>query len=412
MKAKLTNALLKSVPPPATGKTTLTDSERPGLQFRVTPTGARSWLLQKKVKGGRRLSITLGRYPEMSLAKAREEALRIELEARSGIDRIKKAEAEKAAQAKAQARTTGEILDLYIDQHLKRNLKPGLSRNERERQLRTYLAPLADIPLAGLTRGDIQKIVDQKAAQGKTTMANRLRSAICAFTSWSFQRDYILIDPGIKVQKAGIERARTRTPSIAEIKEIWAASRKLGNLWGPYFRLTTLLAQRSRKEVLQMEWSWLDFDRRQMEIPTTKNGMPHIVHLAVPTISELLTIRKQQATAGRNTKFVFTTTGNTPASGVSKAKTRLDTLINKSRAERGKEPMPHWVLHDFRRSQATALAEAGFPETVVDRLQNHVAVGSRPSQVAQVYQLADMLDERARALDYWARLVTEEITTS
>jgi integrase len=156
-----------------------------------------------------------------------------------------------------------------------------------------------------------------------------------------------------------------------------------------------------------MEWSWLDFDRRQMEIPTTKNGMPHIVHMAEPAISQLLTIRKQQATAGRNTKFVFTTTGKTPASGVSKAKTRLDTLINEARAELGKEPMPHWVLHDFRRSQATALAEAGFAETVVDRLQNHVAVGSRPSQVAQVYQLADMLDERARALDYWASLVTD-----
>lgn len=72
--------------------------------------------------------------------------------------------------------------------------------------------------------------------------------------------------------------------------------------------------------------------------------------------------------------------------------------------------MEHWVLHDLRRAQATALAEAGFPETVVDRIQNHVAVGSRPSAVAAVYTLAKLLPERARALDYWAQLVMDRST--
>lgn len=69
--------------------------------------------------------------------------------------------------------------------------------------------------------------------------------------------------------------------------------------------------------------------------------------------------------------------------------------------------MDHWVLHDLRRAQATALAEAGFSEAVVDRIQNHVAVGSRPSAVAAVYSLAKLLPERARALDYWANAVIE-----
>jgi hypothetical protein len=67
--------------------------------------------------------------------------------------------------------------------------------------------------------------------------------------------------------------------------------------------------------------------------------------------------------------------------------------------------MPHWTLHDFRRAQATALAGNGFPESVVDRIQNHVASGSRPSQVAAVYQKHALLEERARALDVWAGIV-------
>lgn len=411
MKAKLTNALLKSIPAPESGKTTVTDTERSGLQFRVTPTGVRSWLFQKKVKGGRRLSITLGRYPDMSLSQARSEALQIELEARSGIDRIQKAEAEKIrreAEA-AQAKTVGDILELYIEQHVRRNLKSGQSRNERERQLRTYLEPHLGLRINDLSRADIQQIVDKKAAEGKVVMANRLRSAICAFTSWSFKRDYLAIDPGMKVQKAGREKPRTRMPSISEVREIWSASYHLGDFWGPYVRLVLLFAQRSREEVLKMEWSWLNLDGQRLEIPTTKNGKPHIVHVPEPALQELSAVRAKQDEADIQTKFVFTTTLTTPSSGVSKVKKRLDSIINRARAARGDEPIEPWGFHDLRRSQATTLAEAGFSATVVDRLQNHTGSSSQPSQVAQVYQLADMLSERERALDYWAKIITEDI---
>ena len=141
---------------------------------------------------------------------------------------------------------------------------------------------------------------------------------------------------------------------------------------------------------------------------STKNKKPHIVHLSSPALSELAAIRGKQLEQGIQTKFVFTTTGRTAASGVSKAKSRLDDILNSNRAERDEEPIQHWVFHDLRRSQATVLAEAGFSEAVVDRLQNHTAVGSRPSQVAQVYQLADMLTERAQAMNFWSELVTGE----
>jgi hypothetical protein len=68
-------------------------------------------------------------------------------------------------------------------------------------------------------------------------------------------------------------------------------------------------------------------------------------------------------------------------------------------------PFESWVLHDLRRSQATTLAEAGYDEGVVDRIQNHVATGSRASAVAAVYNKAQKLPERAAALDAWTKMV-------
>ena len=78
-------------------------------------------------------------------------------------------------------------------------------------------------------------------------------------------------------------------------------------------------------------------------------------------MEELHRLQKQQVAAP--CPFVFSTSGRTSATGVSKAKLLLDVHIASARIEMGNShPFEHWVLHDLRRSQATALAEAGYDE--------------------------------------------------
>ena len=215
------------------------------------------------------------------------------------------------------------------------------------------------------------------------------------------------MDIGLAVQKAGKETPRERTPSLDEVREIWAQTFNMGELWGPFFQMCILTGQRSRKDILEMRWSWIDFERCRYEIPKPKNGRPHIVHLSVLAMEELHSLQGQQAAAP--CPFVFSTTGRTSATGVSKAKLRIDALIASARAEAGNSrPFEPWVLHDLRRAQATALAEAGYDDGVVDRIQNHVAAGSRASAVAAVYNKAQKLPERAAALDAWAQMVSCE----
>ena len=255
----------------------------------------------------------------------------------------------------------------------------------------------------------MQSIIDAKRAEGKVYMANRIRAAIRAFTGWAHKRGHMDKDLGALLQSAGREAPRDRTPSLDEVKAIWAASFEMGALWGPYIRLCILTGQRCRSDVLKMRWRWIDFGRNRYEVPNPKNGRPHIVHLSDPAVGELKELKKKQA--NRQSEFVFTTTGKRAASGVSKAKLQLDQYINLHWAKLGHQsPFDPWVLHDLRRSQATALAEAGFDEGVVDRIQNHVASGSRASAVATVNNKAHKLPERASALDAWARMVTGQPT--
>ena len=409
MKIKLTDTYLRSLKPNPSGRFEISDTERTGLRFRMTPKGSASWLFQKKVKGGLRRGFKLGTYPAMSLAQARSTALEIQIEAERGIDRIqveKDAKARLAAEGQM-AHSVKDVLELYITTYLDQELKAGQSRDERKQQLRAYLSPYYSKFIGFLTRSDLQAIVDTKQAEGKVVMANRLRAALSAFTGWAYRRGHMPDDIGLAVQRAGKETPRERTPSLDEVREIWAQTFKMGALWGPFFRICILTGQRSRKDILEMRWSWIDFERCRYEIPKPKNGRPHIVHLSAPAMVELHSLLKQQAAAP--CPFVFSTTGRTSATGVSKAKTRIDALITTARIEMGNSlPFEHWVLHDLRRAQATALAEAGYDEGVVDRIQNHVAASSRASAVAGVYNKAQKLPERAAALDAWSSWVTCE----
>ena len=49
-------------------------SDGGGLTFTLSATGTATWILRYRMGGGRRKELTLGNYPDLSLAKARQMA--------------------------------------------------------------------------------------------------------------------------------------------------------------------------------------------------------------------------------------------------------------------------------------------------------------------------------------------------
>jgi hypothetical protein len=198
VKQKLTDAAIRSLKPNPSARIEISDTERTGLRFRLTPLGKATWIYQKQVKGGARRGFALGSYPAMSLSQARAAALAIQIDAESGKDPVEEKAIEKRkAEAEAlAARTVADILTIYIANHVNQELKPGAAREERKRQLQTYLKPYLKKRIDEFSRADIQRIVDGKQAEGKIVMANRLRAAILAFTHWAHKRGHTEKDVG------------------------------------------------------------------------------------------------------------------------------------------------------------------------------------------------------------------------
>jgi integrase len=147
-----------------------------------------------------------------------------------------------------------------------------------------------------------------------------------------------------------------------------------------------------RTEVATMRWSDLDFERRIWTIPRELNKADRtheipLCDLALETIANLPCI---------NADLVFPSrrpASDGPATGFSKAKTRLDRISGVS----------NWRYHDLRRTAASGMARLGHPPHVVGAVLNH-APGATHG-ITAVYVRHRYEVEKRHALEAWGREV-------
>ena len=71
MKRKLTTKFIEGVKPDPSKRREFRDELMPGLVFRVSTSGTKTFCLHKRINGKVR-RLTIGRFPVLSLAEARE----------------------------------------------------------------------------------------------------------------------------------------------------------------------------------------------------------------------------------------------------------------------------------------------------------------------------------------------------
>src|SRR5450759_295404 len=80
----LTDRRIAALPAPEAGQTTYADRTIPGFGIRVSQGGAKTFIL---IVGTERRKITIGRYPIVSLSKARDKAKTILAQRQLGLDK-------------------------------------------------------------------------------------------------------------------------------------------------------------------------------------------------------------------------------------------------------------------------------------------------------------------------------------
>ncbi|MCB1469192.1 MAG: tyrosine-type recombinase/integrase, partial [Rhizobiaceae bacterium] len=375
------------------------DSLLPGLYLVVQPSGAKSWAVRYRADGRPRKH-TIGRYPRISLAQARDlgrELLRAVAEGRDPA-----AEKQAACEGDASDRidtSFARIVEEFVARHVVPNNKPSTA-NETRRLFAKVVAPQwGDRDIKSITKQDVSALLDNEIDRGAPINANRVHAALSKLFNWCVDREILDASPCERVRKPSKERSRDRVLADWELALILEAAKETGWPFGDFVRLLALTGQR-RSEVAGMKWSEIDLDEMLWTIPAarTKNGEVHQVPLSEAVVDILQAMPR---IAGPEA-YVLTTTGRSPISGFSRAKTAIDKQVACRISEDASKArsVERWTYHDLRRTVASGMARLGVDLPVIEKILNHKS-GSFAGIVA-VYQRHGYANEKRSALDAWA----------
>jgi integrase len=379
----LTAAGVSRIKLPVAGQADHFDAGYPGLALRLSYGGSRSWVYFYRWHGKQR-RLTLGTWPSLDLAHARE-AWR---EARKKLSKGEEPTAVSAAPA----------ADLFCDvvaDWLKRDQDGNRSHNEVKRILHKEVLPTwGHRRIADVTRREILELIDAIADRGAVTLARRCHAHLHRLFRWSVGRGIIETSPMAYLPKPGAEVKRKRVLLDDELRLVWDAAQQIGWPMGSAIQLLILTCAR-RDEIGALQWREINRARHEIHLDgeRTKNGEPHDIPLSAAA-QELIDAIPRLA----GSPFVFTTTGNTPVSGWSRAKANIDKIMGAQLAD--SKP---WRIHDLRRTAATGMERLGIKQQVVEALLGHIA-GSKAG-VTGIYQRHTYEQEKREAIVKWAEQI-------
>jgi integrase len=389
------------------------DKDCRGLALIVNP-NAMAWSYAYRPRGtdpltGRRWpnrTITIGNPATHSPDDARVEANRIKGQAAAGADpAVEKKAAAMAVNAK-RARTVGRLIEEYAAALPKRPKlrgsgvpSPGHVADELAHvRAAVEHVKAADKPVANLSASDLRDLLTAEASRPATARARF--GALGRFLDWCLDAGHVQANPCALITRARRPRApqgRAHYLSAEELARLWRAADELREAaWRDLARFLIAVPCR-RSEAASLDWSHVDTGAAVWSQPgkLTKSGEPHRLHLH-PLALDVLAARKE-VTGG--TGLVF------PAPVSGQAITTFSDLKSTLDNESG---LAGWTFHDFRRSFASALGEAGIPEAIADAVLNHRQAATRGG-VLGVYQRAARWPEQVAAMQRWGAILQAAI---
>ena len=343
--------------------------------------------------------LTIGRYPGIGLAAAHRAGWAALGEVARGNDpAAQKREAKVAARAAARAEKRAEldVVEKVVDEFIERHAKPNTKDWKETKRLldKDVVAAWKGMRLSEIGKADIHRLLDKMVDRGAAVTANRTFAQLRKMCRWAVSRGIIEHNPCEGIEAPTAEKPRNRVLDECELSLVWRAAGELGFPYGEIVRLLILTGAR-RDEVAAAQWPEIDLEKKVWNLPAerTKNGRPHSIPLAPAIVAIIEGLPRFEGSP-----FLFS--GKTPPSGFSKAKKKLDAEVARLN---GGEPIPHFVLHDLRRSVTSGMASIGIPLHIIERCLNHVS-GSFGGIVG-VYQRHSFADEMRSAFEAWARHV-------
>ncbi|MDP2179994.1 site-specific integrase [Methylicorpusculum sp.] len=378
-KCSFTLRWIDTVKLPDQGQTDYFDERTTGLGLRISSAGRKSWFVMYR-HAGRLRRYTLGTFPALGLADAREKAKALLHEAALGNDPASE------KQVKRGAVTFGQLAEQYIELHAKARKK---SWKEDQRILDHDALPLwKNVKAHEIKRRDIIALLD-KIVLRAPIQANRTLALVRKLFNWAISRDLLEINPCAQVQMPAKENKKDRVLSEDEIVKFWItlSSASMSELSRLCLQFQLVTAQR-KGEIVIAEWCEFDLNNGWWTIPSekVKNKLSHRVPLSPSALSLL---EKIKLISGESRWLFPSAKGDKPIRDTS-----IDHALHKNEAL---FQIPPFTPHDLRRTAASHMTSLGVSRLTVSKILNHSESG-----ITAVYDRHSYDREKRAALMLWS----------
>lgn len=363
-------------------------SDEKGLYLEVTPAGGRFWRLKYRFNG-RESTLTIGSYPEISLAQARRTRDEARIQLYSNID-------PNAVKNERLQQINENILFKSLAMEWMEDRKAVIKETTYLRDLSVFekdLFPaLGEMPIDQIKGKDVLACAKKIEERGAQEMAKRSIPLAGRIFRFAIRKGIIENDPTPHLQEA-LKPRKVKHMARLDISEFPPFLERMDRYHGnpiikTAIQLMTLTFVRTA-ELRMMEWDEIDFETKLWRIPANKMKMaqPHIVPLSKQAIELLERLRPLTG----NKQYVFY--NHSTAKPMS---SNALLCVIRTMGYNGK-----MTGHGFRGLASTTLHEQGYMHDAIEIQLAH-RVGNA---VSQAYNHAQHLEYRTKMMQEWSDFI-------
>lgn len=366
-----------------------------GLRLRIKPNGSKLWLLNyTRPTDKKRTNLSLGSYPEISLAKARALVLDARTLIAQNIDPKFHKDQAIAAETALKVNTFEKVAADWFE--IKRDSITAEHAAKTWSSLELHILPyLGKTPIGQITAPMVIKIFRPLEAKGTLETVKRLSQRINEIMIFAVNTGLIHANPlsGIKAAFKKPKKQNMAAMPPAELPELMRTIANANIRRTTRFLIEWQLHTMTRpNEAAAARWDEIDINERLWVIPAERMKMnrEHII----PLSDECLAILKALKHISGNREYLF------PADRDPKTHCNVQTA-NAALKRMGLQDRT--TAHGLRSLASTTLNEQGFDWDVVEAALAH----TDRNQVRSAYNRAKYLERRKEMMDWWSKHIVK-----
>ncbi|WP_315339235.1 integrase arm-type DNA-binding domain-containing protein [Neisseria sicca] len=369
-----------------------------GLYLYINTSGGKLWRFDFSYNGKRK-TLSIGKYPTVSLVEARQAAENARRLLVSGQDPSEAKQQEKRERQAAALNTFEAIARRWHSDNLIRWKENHAARVLRYFETDVFPA-IGAMSIQEIRVSDIKAVIDGVMARGVNNTAEKIREWTGAIFDYAVMLEIVETNPAYSLRKYIPSKQTDHRPALPREELTEFFRRLILAEIEPQNRIALILNMLTflrSTELRGGQWNEIDFDAAMWTVPAkrmkhekTAPKPPHAVPLADWTL-ELLAELKEL-------------TGNTPFLFPSRTKTDgfiSDATISRIIARMGYKGRV--TPHGFRSLASSVLNEQGFNPDAIERQLAHI----ENNKIRAAYNRADYLNERKELMQWYSDFLRE-----